>query len=107
MLSSQEEVKNQLLEEIEQLKTATYPDDLVAEIAEAMVPVYYREILIEWLELETEHQDQWKEYGFDTQKNEGGILDLMLIDLSFYYLHTAQDAWIEIKNELQLQEGNA
>lgn len=107
MLSSQEEIKNQLLEEIEQLKTATYPDDLVAEIAEAMVPIYYSEILKEWLDLETMDRDQWKEYGYDTQRNPGGILDLMQIDLVFYYINTAQLAWIEIKNELQLQEGNA
>ncbi len=48
-----------------------------------------------------EESDQWKEYGYDTQRNEGGIISLMQVDLVFYYLKLGREAWEEIKTQLE------
>jgi hypothetical protein len=100
-MQTREEVKKYLLDEIDQLKEATYPEDMVAEIADSLIPIYYSEIIKEWIRLDSEFMDRWKEYGYDTQKNEGGILQLMQVDLSFYYIETALSVWEEIKKELE------
>ena len=100
-MQTREEVKKYLLDEIDQLKEATYPEDMVTEIADSLIPIYYSEIIKEWIHLDSEFMDRWKEYGYDTQKNEGGILQLMQVDLSFYYIETALSVWEEIKKELE------
>jgi hypothetical protein len=75
-------------------------DDLVAEIAEGFVPVYNSDIIKEWTELEADYSDRWKEYGYDANRNEGGIIQLMSIDLIFFYLEVGAEAWAELKVEL-------
>jgi hypothetical protein len=49
--------------------------------------------------LSTEDSDQWKELGYDTQRNEGGIVSLMAVDLEIYYLRRFDHAWKEIRKE--------
>jgi hypothetical protein len=99
-MQTREEIKKYLLEEIDQIKESSYPEDMVTEIADSLIPIYYSEIIKEWIRLDSEFMDRWKEYGYDTQKNEGGILQLMQVDLSFYYIETALSVWEEIKKEL-------
>jgi hypothetical protein len=102
-LTTKSAIKEELRNNIEQL--TEYPnkaDDLVAEIAEGFAPVYNSDILKEWTELESDYCDRWKEYGYDANRNEGGILQLMAIDLVFYYLEIGQEVWAELKVELGL-----
>jgi hypothetical protein len=106
MLTTKEEIKKELLDNIEQLKDNPHADDVVAEFADGYVPVYNNQIIQQWVALPMEDSDQWKEYGYDTQRNEGGIISLMQIDLVFYYLHLATRAWDEIKTELEEEESN-
>jgi hypothetical protein len=98
-MQTREEIKEYLLEEIDQIKESNYPEDLVTELADSLIPIYYSEIIKEWIQLDSEFMDRWKEYGYDTQKNEGGIMKLMQVDLSFYYIETALSVWEEIKKE--------
>jgi len=65
MLTTKEEIKKELLDNIEQLKDNPHAEDL-----------------------------------------EGGIISLMQIDLLFYYLKLANEAWEEIKTELEEKESN-
>ena len=106
MLTTKEEIKKELLDNIEQLKDNPYADDVVAEFADGYVPVYNNQIIQQWVALPMEDSDQWKEYGYDTERNEGGIIQLMAIDLVFYYLMLATEAWDEIKTELEEEESN-
>jgi hypothetical protein len=101
MLSNRKEIKEYLLEEIDQIKESNYPEDLVTELADSLIPIYYSDILKDWTDLDWEFCDRWKEYGYDTQKNDGGIMKLMQVDLSFYYIETALSVWEEIKKELE------
>jgi hypothetical protein len=106
MLTTKEEIKKELLDNIEQLKDNPYADDVVAEFADGYVPLYNNQIIQEWVALPMEDSDQWKEYGYDTQRNEGGIISLMQVDLVFYYLKLANEAWEEIKTQLEEEENN-
>jgi len=106
MLTTKEEIKKELLDNLEQLKDNPYAQDLVAEFADGYVPIYNNHIIEQWVSLPMEESDQWKEYGYDTQRNEGGIISLMAIDLVFYYLKLANEAWEEIKTELEEKESN-
>ena len=106
MLTTKEEIKKELLDNLQQLKDNPHAEDLVAEFADGWVPVYNNQIIQQWVSLPMEESDQWKEYGYDTQRNEGGIISLMAIDLVFYYLKLANEAWEEIKTELEEKESN-
>ena len=100
-LAIKSQIKEELRNNIERL--TEYPsqaDDLVAEISEGFAPVYNSDILREWTELEADYCDRWKEYGYDANRNEGGILQLMAIDLVFFYLEIGQEVWAELKVEL-------
>jgi hypothetical protein len=98
-LTTYEEIKNEIRAELEQLLANPYAEDQIAEMASANVPVYDGRIIEEWRELSTEDSDQWKELGYDTQRNEGGIVRLMAVDLEIYYLRKFDRAWQEIKEE--------
>lgn len=100
-LSTKAEIKEELRRNLEQL--TEYPakaDDLVAEIAEGFAPVYNGEIISEWTHLPADYSDRWKEYGYDANRNEGGIIQLMAIDLAFYYLEIGAEVWAELQVEL-------
>jgi hypothetical protein len=106
MLTTKEEIKKELLDNIEQLKDNPHAEDLVAEFADSWVPIYNNHIIEQWVALPMEESDQWKEYGYDTQRNEGGIISLMQVDLVFYYLKLGREAWEEIKTQLEEEESN-
>jgi hypothetical protein len=100
-LTTKSEIKEELRRNLERL--TDYPakaDDLVAEIAEGFTPLYNNDIMTEWAALPMEDSDMWKEYGFDTQRNEGGILRLMSVDLAIYYLRIGAEAWAELQIEI-------
>jgi len=39
MLSTREEIKEYLLDEIDQIKESSYPEDLVTELADSLIPI--------------------------------------------------------------------
>ena len=98
-LTTYEEIKNEIREELEQLLANPYAEDQIAEMSDAAVPVYNNHIIQDWCLLPGEHSDQWKELGYDTQRNEGGIVRLMAVDLAIYYAREYDRAWQEIKEE--------
>lgn len=97
-LTTKAEIKEELRRNLDQL--TMYPakaDDLVAEIAEGFAPVYNSEIIREWAELPADYSDRWKELGYDANRNDGGILQLMAVDLALYYLEIGEEAWAELQ----------
>lgn len=99
MFSSTTQIKEVLIENFDQLSNSRDEEQAVAEIADRFVPIHYTDIMKDWIQLPEEHSDKWKELGYDANRNEGGILRLMQMDLIFYYLELTQDLWAEIKKE--------
>ena len=99
MYWTREEIKKELENHREEIETAKDPESYLDEFADGFTPVYYSDILKDWTELPGEYCDQWKDYGYDTQKNSGGIMQLMQIDLAFYYLEITREIWEEIQKE--------
>lgn len=73
--------------------------DRLDEWADSFTPVYYSDIIKDWQELPPEAEDIWKEYGYDANRNEGGIKQLMQIDLVFYNLERTRRIWGEVESE--------
>lgn len=104
-LEIKHQIKEELRRNLEQLtEQPSKAEDLVAEISEGFAPVYNANIIREWTELPMEYSDRWKEYGYDANRNEGGIIQLMAIDLVFYYLEIGQEAWAELLVEIEGSE---
>jgi hypothetical protein len=103
-LTTYEEIKSEILENLEQFTATPYPEDLLREYADGLVPVYYHEIIEEWTALPMEECDEWKQYGMDESFIEGGITKLMQIDLLIHYEIQYQRAYDEIKRERGLAE---
>ena len=99
MYWTREEIKKELLDNREQIEQSAYPEDLLDEYADGFIPVYNHEIIKDWIEMGSEYCDRWKEEGYDTQRNEGGIIQLMAVDLAFYYLEITREIWEEIQKE--------
>jgi hypothetical protein len=99
MANTIDDFKEEILDNIEQFKSAQYPEDLVREYAESWLPVYNHEIIEAWTQLPMEKSDVWKQYGFDEAFFEGGIIKMMSVDLYEHYLELYFDAFEQVKNE--------
>lgn len=106
-LSSRADIRELLTErQAELLEYPSREDDTLSEIADDLTPIYNRDILSEWTELPLADMDAWKEWGYDANRNEGGIFELMKIDLVIYYLAKVREYWEEMKSELEEEENN-
>jgi hypothetical protein len=101
-LTTYDAIRAEIIENLEYLKETPYPEDMIAELADSSVPVYNNHIIEQWQEMPSSYDDRWKDYGFDTQKNDGGIVALMQVDLTFYYLEFYDEIWQEIKAEQEI-----
>jgi hypothetical protein len=102
MRFTNEEIKAVLLDNYDEIAGSRTEDDDIAEYADGFVPVYGFEVIKDWVELPTDRMDKWKDLGYDANKNEGGIMRLMQMDLVFYYLEETDRIWQEIKEEKEL-----
>lgn len=73
-----------------------FTEDSVYQLADSLVPVYYDQIIQEWLQLPMDHQDSWQdtEVSADT-----AITQLMAIDLFNYYLKAVDLLYYQLKEE--------
>lgn len=101
-LTTKAEIKSEILANIDQYKLAAYPEDLLTEYADGLVPIYNNEIIAEWTEMPSEFDDSWSQYGMDEAFLKGGIIKLMSVDLFEYYHSLYSEAWAEIVEELGL-----
>jgi hypothetical protein len=92
-------MKEVLLENYDHLIISPTEEEDLADFADRFVPLYGFEVVKDWLQLPDEQKDKWKELGYDANKNEGGILRLMQMDLIFYYLEETNSIWEELKKE--------
>jgi hypothetical protein len=99
MYFTPEEIKKELTNKQEEIINSRDIDEALAQFADSFVPVYNNEIIKDWVELPSEHSDRWKELGYDANRNEGGIIALMEMDLVLYYLEQTRNIWDEIEQE--------
>ena len=99
MYFTTEEIRNEIKRHWQEIADSSDPYEFLAELADGFVPVYNHEIIKDWQEMPAEFDDQWKEYGYDTHRNEGGIVRLMQVDLMFYYLQTTQEIYRDLKDQ--------
>ena len=101
MLSSDSDIKSDIYDHIEQLKEKTYPEDLLNELADSAVPIYYSDIIQEWREMPNEFTDSWQEFGTDGTQ---GICTLMQMDLYNYYQDRYNRIYQEILQDIEQTE---
>lgn len=98
------EAKSAVLDEWERLSEATYPEDLLGQIADSFVPVYDFEVIKDWQEMPSEYNDAWQELGVT---DDYGITKLMSIDLWYYYRDLVNQAYQELAQDMEALEGEA
>jgi hypothetical protein len=98
-LTTDAQIKERITGSLSELLGNPYAEDVLAELADAEVPAYNNEVIQDWVQLPMDQSDQWKELGYDTQRNEGGILRLMAVDLAIYYSRKFAELWEEVKAE--------
>ncbi len=98
-LTTYNEIKERIKDELEQLKESSYPEDIIRELADSEVPIYYNEIINAWCQLSTVYSDCWKVDGYEGDR----VTDLMAYDLGIYYSDKFLKAWAEIQEELETE----
>lgn len=91
------EIKNEILEHLEELDASSYPEDELREMADSACPVYYHEIIKDWQEMPNEFTDSWQEFIDPT--TETTIFSLMSADLFYFYEMEYVRIYNEIKKE--------
>lgn len=96
MLTSYNDLAEDLRANLEEIQEAKYPEDYLTEYADGLVPIYYSEILQEWTDLDAEFRDRWHELG--EAGPDSTIYSLMAIDLYMYYQQEVERAYYELTN---------
>jgi hypothetical protein len=112
MEMNKSDIKNDILENWDYLGETNYPEDLLSELAESALPVYYHRILSDWTEMPNEYTDSWKEMvaiqqdGAVFMGDKQSIYNLMLMDLFNYYHDTYSEVYAEVRQdkEQELEE---
>lgn len=99
MLTTFEDVKSEIERRLSEFTDSAYPEDLLHEEADSLVPIYNHEIIAEWAEMPSDFNDSWKQYGWDESLEQGGIIGLMQIDLLHYYESLTIRAFEELTSE--------
>ncbi len=103
---TQQQMKDELLNEINN-NGADIDDikDRSGEWIDGYLPVYYNRILEEWKDMPSEYNDRGAE---ELGAGEGGIFNLMSLDLYIYYTDLFNEVVEEIEEELaDKEEANA
>jgi hypothetical protein len=99
MYFTREEIQQELINKQEEIINSRDIDEALAQFADSFVPIHKNEIMKDWVELPSEHCDRWKELGYDANRNEGGIIALMEMDLVLYYLEITRIIWEQIEQD--------
>lgn len=95
MLTTREQVKAQILGEIDEITKADFVVDQIESLADSEVPVYYGQIIEAWTALTNDESNRYEEIGY-MPDNKTTIYKLMEIDLYLYY----KDLFLSVYNEI-------
>lgn len=96
-LTTRQQIKERILDEMEYIEEAPYAVDYIEELADSECPVYYSEILTEWAELSPDDSNQFGEIM--TPDSNTTIYNLMSVDLWLYYRREFLAVYNEILDE--------
>jgi hypothetical protein len=94
-LTTREEVKEILLNDLPHLEEYEYEIEFVESLAQGEVPVYYGQIIEQWTQLTNNESNRFEEIGYEPN-GETTIYSLMEIDLYLYY----KDLFLSVYNEI-------
>ena len=101
MYADYELIKETLQTEMTQRNESTLSEDTIQEIGDGFTPIYYADIIKDWQAMPSEYGDAWQELGELEHK---GIMELMQIDLEFYYQAMTNNAYTELMEEAEARE---
>ena len=93
-------LKKRIANNWEEYGDTPYDSDFIVGFAETEIPIYYNEIIDQWIELPEEYRDTWQDYGTSDNTK---IYDLMSRDLFNYYT----DRTSELLDLIRRQTNNA
>jgi hypothetical protein len=104
MRMNKSDIKQEILDNWDYLGETNYPEDLLSELAESALPIYYKDILNDWAEMPNEYTDSWTEL---TANKDGTlfvgknpkITNFMIMDLFNYYHNAYTEIYEQIKTE--------
>jgi hypothetical protein len=70
--------------------------DNLHQLADDLVPIYYSDLVQEWIELPIDHRDTWEP---DQALGQTSITNLMAIDLYNYYYKAIEQVYYDLKRE--------
>ena len=97
------DIKSDIYEHLDQLKESAYPEDLIRELADSAVPIYYNEIISDWQEMPSEFNDSWQTEGYDGET----IYQLMSFDLCNYYQTEYNRIYAEVMHDQEQMESES
>lgn len=89
-------LKKRIAHNWEEYGDTPYDSDFIVGFAESEIPIYYNEIIDQWIDLPATHRDTWQDYGTE---NNTTIYDLMSRDLFNYYTDRTSELLEEIRQE--------
>jgi hypothetical protein len=96
------EIKTEILNFWHELEESAHPEDLLTELAESYVPIYYNETISQWTELSDGDSNMFWEIRSEI-KSGTTIYDLMRDDLYLYLTREFADVY---QSELEKREAN-
>lgn len=100
-LSTDSELKDQILYNLEEYsedgEIPAYESDFIVGFAETQMPIYYNQIIQQWMELPDDYRDTWnRNVSIDENAT---ITWLMSLDLYNYYNDRTSEILDEIRQE--------
>ena len=102
MLTTRDEIKKVILDEIDEITKADFVIDQIESLADSECPIYYFAIIGEWTELSPEDTNQFGDIM--TPDSNTTIYDLMSADLWIYYRKTFLEVYNGILDEQESEQ---
>lgn len=102
MLTTRDEIRTRILDEIDEITKADFVIDQIESLADSECPVYHNDIITEWTELGAEDSNQFGEIM--TPDENTTIYDLMSADLWIYYKREFLSVYNEILDEQESEQ---
>ena len=101
------DIKSDIYDHLDQLKENAYPEDLITELADSAVPIYYSEIISDWQEMPSEFNDSWQQIADSDWVVTANITSLMAVDLCTYYQAEYHRIYAEIMHDQEQLESES
>jgi len=101
-LTTRDEIRTRILDEIDEITKADFVIDQIEELADSECPIYYGHIIAQWTQLGNDDSNEFGEIMTPNEKTT--IYDLMSADLWLYYKREFLSVYNEILDEQEEKE---